>query len=45
MPFDHRHSHDVIARARPVGLFLANKLALAGCSVLMLERAEDPRSP
>jgi 2-polyprenyl-6-methoxyphenol hydroxylase-like FAD-dependent oxidoreductase len=35
----------VIAGAGPVGLFLACELALAKCSVLVLERAEDPRSP
>jgi 2-polyprenyl-6-methoxyphenol hydroxylase-like FAD-dependent oxidoreductase len=38
--------HDVvIAGAGPVGLFLACELRLAGCSVLVLEQAEDPRSP
>lgn len=38
--------HDVlIAGAGPVGLFLACELRLAGCSVLVLERAPDPRSP
>ena len=37
--------HDVvIAGAGPVGLFLACELRLAGVSVLVLERAEDPRS-
>ena len=38
--------HDVvIAGAGPVGLFLACELRLAGASVLVLEQAEDPRSP
>ena len=38
--------HDVIVSgAGPVGLFLACELALARCSVLVLERAEDPYSP
>ncbi len=38
--------HDVvIAGAGPVGLFLACELRLAGLSVLVLERAEDPHSP
>lgn len=38
--------HDVIiAGAGPVGLFLACELRLAGLSVLVLEKAEDPRSP
>ena len=41
-----RIPHDVIiAGAGPVGLFLACELALAKCSVLMLEKAEDPHSP
>ena len=34
----------VIAGAGPVGLFLACELRLAGLSVLVLERAEDPHS-
>lgn len=39
-------SHDVIvAGAGPVGLFLACELALAGCSVLVLERAGQPQAP
>ena len=39
-------THDVIiAGAGPVGLFLACELALAKCSVLILEKAKDPRSP
>ena len=35
----------VIAGAGPVGLLLACELRLAGCSVLVLETAEAPRSP
>ncbi|MBU6535945.1 FAD-dependent oxidoreductase [Streptomyces sp. NPDC057245] len=35
----------VIAGAGPVGLFLATELALGGCSVLVLEREEESRSP
>jgi glycine/D-amino acid oxidase-like deaminating enzyme len=35
----------VIAGAGPVGLFLACELGLAGTSVLVLERTEDPHSP
>ncbi|MGC2398796.1 MAG: FAD-dependent monooxygenase [Acidobacteriaceae bacterium] len=39
-------SYDVIiSGAGPVGLFLACELALAKCSVLILEKAEDPHSP
>jgi len=38
--------HDVIiSGAGPVGLFLACELALARCSVLILEKAVDPHSP
>ena len=38
--------HDVIiSGAGPVGLFLAAELALANCSVLILEKAADPHSP
>jgi 2-polyprenyl-6-methoxyphenol hydroxylase-like FAD-dependent oxidoreductase len=38
--------HDVIiAGAGPVGLFLAGELALAKCSVLVLEKAETAHSP
>ena len=38
--------HDVlISGAGPVGLFLACELALAQCSVLILEKSENPRSP
>jgi 2-polyprenyl-6-methoxyphenol hydroxylase-like FAD-dependent oxidoreductase len=35
----------VIAGGGPVGLFLACELGLAGISVLVLERMEDPHSP
>ncbi|NCD71643.1 FAD-dependent monooxygenase [Mucilaginibacter agri] len=35
----------IISGAGPVGLFLAGELALAKCSVLILEKAEDPNSP
>ena len=35
----------IIAGAGPVGLFLACELRLANLSVLVLEQAEDPRSP
>jgi choline dehydrogenase-like flavoprotein len=46
MPECQPVSHDVvIAGAGPVGLFLACELRLAGCSVLVLEKTEDPRSP
>ena len=34
----------IISGAGPVGLFLACELALAKCSVLVLEKAEDPHS-
>ncbi|MEU9126126.1 FAD-dependent monooxygenase [Streptomyces sp. NPDC048506] len=38
--------HDVvIVGAGPVGLFLACELGLAGCSVLVLEREQEPHSP
>jgi 2-polyprenyl-6-methoxyphenol hydroxylase-like FAD-dependent oxidoreductase len=38
--------HDVIiSGAGPVGLFLACELALAKCSVMILEKEENPRSP
>lgn len=40
------NTYDVIvAGGGPVGLFLACELRLAGCSVLVLERAQDPHSP
>ena len=43
---DQKHSYDVIiSGAGPVGLFLACELALAKCSVLILEKAENPHSP
>ncbi|HTK18733.1 MAG TPA: FAD-dependent monooxygenase [Mucilaginibacter sp.] len=35
----------IISGAGPVGLFLACELALAKCSVLILEKALDPNSP
>ena len=35
----------VISGAGPVGLFLSCELALAQCSVLILEKAENPHSP
>jgi 2-polyprenyl-6-methoxyphenol hydroxylase-like FAD-dependent oxidoreductase len=35
----------IISGAGPVGLFLACELALAKCSVLILEKAENPASP
>jgi len=35
----------IISGAGPVGLFLACELALAKCSVLVLEKAEQPSSP
>ena len=35
----------IIAGAGPVGLFLACELALAKCTVLVLEKAADPHSP
>ncbi|WP_118953007.1 FAD-dependent oxidoreductase [Taibaiella helva] len=35
----------IISGAGPVGLFLAAELALAGCSVLVLEKAGDSQSP
>src|SRR6202012_2161656 len=42
----YRDQYDVIiAGAGPVGLFLACELALAGCSVFILEKVEDPHSP
>ena len=41
-----RPDHDVIiSGAGPVGLMLACELALGQCSVLVLERAEDPHTP
>ncbi|TGM12240.1 FAD-dependent oxidoreductase [Leptospira selangorensis] len=35
----------IISGAGPVGLFLACELALSKCRVLILEKAESPRSP
>ena len=35
----------IISGAGPVGLFLACELALTKCSVLILEKAENPHSP
>ena len=35
----------IIAGAGPVGLYLACELRLAGCSVLVLEKAQEPHSP
>ncbi|MET3875833.1 FAD-dependent monooxygenase [Chitinophaga sp. OAE865] len=35
----------IISGAGPVGLFLACELALTGCSVLILEKADNPQSP
>lgn len=35
----------IISGAGPVGLFLACELALNKCSVLILEKAENPKSP
>ncbi|MDK4740227.1 FAD-dependent monooxygenase (plasmid) [Rhizobium sp. CB3060] len=46
MPSHHPIPYDVvIAGAGPVGLFLACELRLFDLSVLVLEQAEDPRSP
>jgi len=45
-PVQNHSIHDVIiSGAGPVGLFLACELALAKCSVLILEKAENPHSP
>ena len=42
----HQPAYDVIiSGAGPVGLFLACELALAGCSVLVLEKTDDLHSP
>jgi 2-polyprenyl-6-methoxyphenol hydroxylase-like FAD-dependent oxidoreductase len=42
----HHSVYDVIiSGAGPVGLFLACELALAHCSVLILEKTENPHSP
>jgi hypothetical protein len=46
MHIPHAAFHDVlVAGTSPVGLFLACELRLAGCSVLVLEQAQDPHSP
>jgi 2-polyprenyl-6-methoxyphenol hydroxylase-like FAD-dependent oxidoreductase len=42
---DHTIYDVIISGAGPVGLFLACELALAKCSVLILEKVEDPHSP
>ena len=42
---NHSNHDVVISGAGPVGLFLACELALAKCSVLVLEKAEDANSP
>jgi 2-polyprenyl-6-methoxyphenol hydroxylase-like FAD-dependent oxidoreductase len=42
---DHSLYDVIISGAGPVGLFLACELALAKCSVLVLEKAADPQSP
>jgi 2-polyprenyl-6-methoxyphenol hydroxylase-like FAD-dependent oxidoreductase len=42
---DHPIHDVIISGAGPVGLFLACELALANCSVLILEKAADPQSP
>jgi 2-polyprenyl-6-methoxyphenol hydroxylase-like FAD-dependent oxidoreductase len=42
---DHLVYDVIISGAGPVGLFLAGELALANCSVLILEKAENPHSP
>ncbi len=41
---DHTIYDVIISGAGPVGLFLACELALAKCSVLVLEKADDPHS-
>ena len=42
---DHTIYDVIISGAGPVGLFLACELALAKCSVLILEKTEDQHSP
>lgn len=42
---DHSIHDVIISGAGPAGLFLACELALAKCSVLILEKAEHPHSP
>ena len=41
----HRTYDVIVSGAGPVGLFLAGELARAQCSVLLLEKAENPHSP
>jgi 2-polyprenyl-6-methoxyphenol hydroxylase-like FAD-dependent oxidoreductase len=41
---NHSNPDVIISGAGPVGLFLACELALAKCSVLILEKAENPHS-
>ena len=45
MTMDRTQYDVIISGAGPVGLFLACELALARCSVLILEKAENPHSP
>jgi 2-polyprenyl-6-methoxyphenol hydroxylase-like FAD-dependent oxidoreductase len=48
MNFPIPEYHDVLiagAGAGPIGLFLACELALAGCSVLVIEQASDVATP
>jgi 2-polyprenyl-6-methoxyphenol hydroxylase-like FAD-dependent oxidoreductase len=45
MNTSHSSYEIIIAGGGPVGLFLACELALAQCSVLILEKAENPASP
>jgi 2-polyprenyl-6-methoxyphenol hydroxylase-like FAD-dependent oxidoreductase len=45
MQASHTTFDVVISGAGPVGLFLSCELALANCSVLVLEREADPQSP
>lgn len=42
---DHTKYDVIISGAGPVGLFLACELALARCSVLILEKTKNPYSP
>src|ERR1700685_2092914 len=44
-PQNHSTYDVIISAAGPVGLFLACELALSKCSVLILEKAENPHSP
>src|SRR5690349_21424915 len=45
MQATHIQYDAIVSGAGPVGLFLSCELALAGCSVLILEREADPHSP